>query len=184
MYTFQALSEEDYKLWIDALDGRDPAVLSLIKNGKASFKSNENGPIKSDGNSYSDSYELDEEGFCFVRKCIKSIETKGLDHKGIYRIVGVTSKVRGVMDLFSDKRALSIAKRKCNVSNESNGSTNSSTDENDLFELNLDSEEFETKTITSALKGYLRNLAEPIMTFNLHSLFISAASKQSINLFE
>ena len=164
MYTFQALSEEDYKLWIDALDGRDPAVLSLIKNGKASFKSNENGPIKSDGNSYSDSYELDEEGFCFVRKCI--------------------SKVRGVMDLFSDKRALSIAKRKCNVSNESNGSTNSSTDENDLFELNLDSEEFETKTITSALKGYLRNLAEPIMTFNLHSLFISAASKQSINLFE
>lgn len=44
--------------------------------------------------------------------------------------------------------------------------------------LNLeDSQEWESKTITSALKTYLRNLHEPLMTFKYHNSFISAASK-------
>lgn len=38
--------------------------------------------------------------------------------------------------------------------------------------------EWETKTITSALKLYLRNLPEPLMTFKYHNAFISAASKR------
>lgn len=37
--------------------------------------------------------------------------------------------------------------------------------------------EWETKTITSALKLFLRNLPEPLMTFKYHNAFISAASK-------
>jgi len=40
-----------------------------------------------------------------------------------------------------------------------------------------DSIEWETKTITSSLKLYLRNLPEPLMTFKYHNAFISAASK-------
>lgn len=44
--------------------------------------------------------------------------------------------------------------------------------------LNLeDTQEWESKTITSALKTYLRNLQEPLMTFKYHNSFISAASK-------
>lgn len=35
----------------------------------------------------------------------------------------------------------------------------------------------ESKTIASALKQYLRNLDEPLMTYRLHHAFISAASK-------
>lgn len=35
----------------------------------------------------------------------------------------------------------------------------------------------ESKTIASALKHYLRNLNEPLMTFRLHNGFIAAASK-------
>ena len=39
--------------------------------------------------------------------------------------------------------------------------------------------EWETKTITSAAKTFLRNLPEPLMTFRMHSSFIAAASKFS-----
>jgi hypothetical protein len=35
----------------------------------------------------------------------------------------------------------------------------------------------ETKTITSAIKNYLRSLPEPLMTFRLHEQFIKAASE-------
>ena len=40
-----------------------------------------------------------------------------------------------------------------------------------------DAQEWESKTITSALKTYLRNLHEPLMTFKYHNSFILAASK-------
>ena len=43
----------------------------------------------------------------------------------------------------------------------------------DLSDLEL----WETNTLTSALKSYLRNLPEPLMTFELHRAFIDAAKK-------
>lgn len=36
---------------------------------------------------------LDELGFHFVRQCIEVIESRGLDDEGLYRLVGVSSKV-------------------------------------------------------------------------------------------
>lgn len=36
---------------------------------------------------------LDEIGFAFVRQCIEAIESRGLDDEGLYRLVGVSSKV-------------------------------------------------------------------------------------------
>lgn len=36
---------------------------------------------------------LDEVGFAFVRQCIEAIESRGLDDEGLYRLVGVSSKV-------------------------------------------------------------------------------------------
>ena len=48
--------------------------------------------------------------------------------------------------------------------------------------LNLeDNMEWESKTITSAIKTFYRNLPEPIMTYKLHSMFIAAASKCTLN---
>uniref|UniRef100_A0A673A300 Oligophrenin 1 n=1 Tax=Sphaeramia orbicularis TaxID=375764 RepID=A0A673A300_9TELE len=51
--TFQALSEGDRKLWMEAMDGKEPVSLFIY------------------------SLELNEVGFKFVRKCINYIETRG-----------------------------------------------------------------------------------------------------------
>lgn len=51
-------------------------------------------------------------------------------------------------------------------------------DRRKLEKLNLDNRyEWESKTITSALKTYLRTLSEPLMTFRYYDSFIAAASK-------
>uniref|UniRef100_A0A674NA82 Oligophrenin 1 n=1 Tax=Takifugu rubripes TaxID=31033 RepID=A0A674NA82_TAKRU len=52
--TFQALSERERKLWMEAMDGKEPVSLFFI-------------------------LELNEVGFKFVQKCINCIETKGKD---------------------------------------------------------------------------------------------------------
>lgn len=38
-------------------------------------------------------FKLDETGFTFVEKVIAEIERRGVEHEGIYRLVGVMSKV-------------------------------------------------------------------------------------------
>ena len=92
---------------------------------------------------------LDESGFLFVSKCIAALEERGLEEQGLYRVVGVASKVNNLLD-----------RRKIN-----------------LDKLNLDDRfEWESKTITSALKTYLRTLSEPVMTFQYYNSFIISAS--------
>lgn len=39
----------------------------------------------------------------------------------------------------------------------------------------FDESEWDTKTITGAIKMFLRNLPDPLMTFELHNHFINAA---------
>lgn len=68
-------------------------------------------------------------------------------------MVGVASKVTKLLNMGLDRRKVE------KVTN---------------FE---DPQEWETKTITSALKSYLRNLPEPIMTHRYHNGFIAAVSK-------
>lgn len=129
-YTFQALSDDDRKLWLDAMDGKEPTVNTGGKNCKL------------------EEFSLDEAGFAFVRWCFHFIESRGLADQGLYRLVGVNSKVAKLT-----KAALS-------------GST-------------LDEEEWELKTVTSALKNFFRNLPEPLLTFSLHSGFIAAAKVEN-----
>lgn len=76
---------------------------------------------------------------------------------GIYRNCGVNSKVQRLLELALDKR------------------------KNSLEELNFsDDTKWETKTISSAIKTYLRNLPEPLMTFDLHQRFVNAAKLNDV----
>ncbi|CAG0892826.1 unnamed protein product [Darwinula stevensoni] len=116
VHTLQALSEDDRKLWLDAMDGKEP---TYAHPSKASTPEETN---------------LDEAGFAFVQKCIEILESRGK--------IGGSGK---------------------------------------LEKLNLDDPtEWETKTITSALKTYFRNLPEPLMTFRHHNAFIVAAKQESV----
>ena len=50
-------------------------------------------------------------------------------------------------------------------------------DRRKVEKINLEDRlEWENKTITSAIKTYLRQLPEPLMSFRYHTAFIAAAS--------
>ncbi|KYQ60304.1 Rho GTPase-activating protein 26 [Trachymyrmex zeteki] len=135
IYTFQALSEEDRKLWMDAMDGKEPTCPRLGSSARP------------------EDMTLAETGFTFVSKCIAALEDRGLEEQGLYRVVGVASKVNKLLTMGLDKRKV------------------------DKLSLN-DRFEWESKTITSSLKTYLRTLSEPLMTFRYYNSFITAAKQE------
>uniref|UniRef100_A0A8C7ZQL0 Oligophrenin 1 n=1 Tax=Oryzias sinensis TaxID=183150 RepID=A0A8C7ZQL0_9TELE len=108
--TFQALADGDRKLWMEAMDGKEPVSL-----------------------------------LCFY--LVK------ITQEGVYRTVGSNIQVQRLLNAFFD--------------------STSSTD------VNLHSSDWEVKTITSALKFYLRSLSEPIMTYDLHRDLICAAKSDN-----
>lgn len=134
-YTFQALSDEDRKLWLDAMDGKEPT-------------SNSHGST-----SKQEEFALDDNGFSFVLWCINFVESRGLTDHGLYRIVGVNSKVSKLVQIVLDRRK--------------------------DVDSALNEDDWEVKTVTSALKNYFRNLPEPLLTFRLHGAFIAAAKQES-----
>ncbi|KAM6972805.1 rho GTPase-activating protein 10 isoform 2-T2 [Aplochiton taeniatus] len=136
--TVQAMSEDDLKFWMQAMGGKEPVGFCLGKT-----YSKERGIDA----------QLDEVGVSFVKNAIRAIETRGVNDQGLYRVVGVSSKVQKLVNLMIDEK-----------SNEVDLST---------------SEEWDVKTITSALKLYLRSLPEPLMTYGLYKAFISPAKSGS-----
>uniref|UniRef100_A0A8C9KGX9 Rho GTPase-activating protein 42 n=1 Tax=Panthera tigris altaica TaxID=74533 RepID=A0A8C9KGX9_PANTA len=84
--TLQAFSEANRKLWLEAMDGKEPIyTLPPIISKKEEMY-------------------LNEAGFNFVRKCIQAVETRGITILGLYRIGGVNSKVQKLMNTtFSPK---------------------------------------------------------------------------------
>ncbi|XP_073999296.1 GTPase regulator associated with FAK [Rhodnius prolixus] len=139
IYTLQALSELDRQQWMDIMDGKEPTY-SIPQPMK---------PAKTE------EWQLDEVGMHFVNKCIEVLESRGLEEQGLYRVVGVSSKVAKLLSMGLDRRKYD--------------------------KLNLDdTSEWESKTITSALKTYLRNLPEPLLTYRYHSSFISAAKQETL----
>ncbi|KAM9238067.1 rho GTPase-activating protein 10 isoform 2-T2 [Dugong dugon] len=100
------------------------------------------------------SAQLDKMGFTILRKCINAVETRGINDQGLYRVAGVSSKVQRLLSMLMDVKT-------CN-------------------EVDLEnSVDWEVKTITSALKQYLRSLPEPLMTYELHGHFIVPAKSGS-----
>ncbi|XP_020851768.1 rho GTPase-activating protein 42 [Phascolarctos cinereus] len=84
--TLQAFSEANRKLWLEAMDGKEPIyTLPAIISKKEEMY-------------------LNEAGFNFVRKCIQAVESRGITILGLYRIGGVNSKVQKFMNtIFSPK---------------------------------------------------------------------------------
>nr|XP_023647338.1 rho GTPase-activating protein 26-like [Paramormyrops kingsleyae] len=130
--TMQALSEEDRRLWMEAMDGREP-VYNLNKDSQSEGVA-----------------QLDSIGFNVIRKFIHAVETRGIEEQGLYRIVGVSSRVQKLLSLSMDPKTSADV------------------------ELG-NSSEWEIKTITSALKHYLRMLPAPLMTYQFQRTFIKAA---------
>uniref|UniRef100_A0A2K5LCP3 Oligophrenin-1 n=1 Tax=Cercocebus atys TaxID=9531 RepID=A0A2K5LCP3_CERAT len=87
--TLQALSEANRRLWMEAMDGKEP--VSYLTLGK---QLNGNGLFM----------ELNEVGFKFVRKCINIIETKGIKTEGLYRTVGSNIQVQKLLNAFFDPK--------------------------------------------------------------------------------
>lgn len=125
----------------------------------SSTNSTNNANSNSGGQQAQQECHLDELGYFFVKRCIETIEVRGLDDQGLYRISGVNSRVTRLLQMCLNR----------NNFNEINSHI-TMPDFSDPIE-------WETKTITSALKYYLRNLSEPLMTYNLHPYIIEAASK-------
>ncbi|KFO19380.1 Rho GTPase-activating protein 26 [Fukomys damarensis] len=83
--TMQALSEEDRRLWMEAMDGREPVY-------------NSNKDNQNEGTA-----QLDSIGFSIIRKCIHAVETRGINEQGLYRIVGVNSRVQKLLSVLMGK---------------------------------------------------------------------------------
>uniref|UniRef100_A0A669EHJ2 Rho GTPase-activating protein 42 n=1 Tax=Oreochromis niloticus TaxID=8128 RepID=A0A669EHJ2_ORENI len=77
--TLQALSEANRRLWMEAMDGKEPiyTLPSLLSKKEETF--------------------LNEAGFKFVKKCIELVEARGITTLGLYRTGGVNSKVQRLM---------------------------------------------------------------------------------------
>uniref|UniRef100_A0AAY4ESI0 Rho GTPase-activating protein 26 n=1 Tax=Denticeps clupeoides TaxID=299321 RepID=A0AAY4ESI0_9TELE len=131
--TMQALSEEDRRLWMEAMDGREPvSFLNFVQ------KIDTQGLV-----------QLDVTGFNVMKKFIYAVETRGIDEQGLYRIVGVNSRVQKLLGLAMDPKTCA--------------------------DVELEGQEWEIKTITSAIKHYLRMLPAPLMTYQYQRSFIKAA---------
>uniref|UniRef100_A0A3B4V980 Rho GTPase-activating protein 26 n=1 Tax=Seriola dumerili TaxID=41447 RepID=A0A3B4V980_SERDU len=121
--TMQALSEEDRRLWMEAMDGREPVGYHVA--------------------------QLDVIGFNVMKKFIYAVETRGINEQGLYRIVGVNSRVQKLLSQAMDPKTCA--------------------------DVELENPEWEIKTITSAIKHYLRVLPAPLMTYQYQRSFIKAA---------
>ncbi|KFU88872.1 Oligophrenin-1, partial [Chaetura pelagica] len=133
--TLQALSEANRRLWMEAMDGKEPIYHSPITK--------------------QEEMELNEVGFKFVRKCINAVETKGIATEGVYRTVGSNIQVQKLLNAFFDPKCPG--------------------------DVDLQSGDWDIKTITSSLKFYLRNLSEPVMTYKLHKELVLAAKSENLD---
>ncbi|XP_072913991.1 oligophrenin-1 [Hemitrygon akajei] len=133
--TLQALSEANRRLWIEAMDGKEPIYITP--------------------NTKPEQMQLSELGLKFVRRCINAVESTGITTEGVYRTVGSSFQVQKLLTQYFDP--------------------------NHPGDVDLQSDEWDMKTITSALKHYLRNLEEPVMTYKLHKELLTASKSDNLD---
>uniref|UniRef100_A0A8C3FYW4 Rho GTPase-activating protein 26 n=1 Tax=Cyclopterus lumpus TaxID=8103 RepID=A0A8C3FYW4_CYCLU len=137
--TMQALSEEDRRLWMEAMDGREP-VYNLNRDSQAEGLA-----------------QLDVIGFNVMKKFIHAVETRGIDDQGLYRIVGVSSRVQKLLGFAMDPKTCA--------------------------DVELENSEWEIKTITSAIKHYLSLMSSPVF-FSLSLSFSPELDNQEARVTE
>ncbi|XP_061717504.1 LOW QUALITY PROTEIN: uncharacterized protein LOC133525231 [Cydia pomonella] len=176
--TLQALSERDRGAWLRALSTgmyrdfcwdalpaereRPPLTLqALSERDRGAWLralSPQNGVAELEGGAARGAgageagAQLDDAGFAFVRRLIQVLEERGLEEQGLYRVAGVASKVSRLVQCAAGGR---------------------------LPAALADPLEWESKTLTSALKSYLRALPEPLATHALHARLLAAAKLES-----
>ena len=77
----QALSEFERKNWVEALGGTWPAVNTLQRIRADSVEDN-----------------LNSAAFTFLKDCLSELESRGLADQGLYRVGGVVSKVKKLLN--------------------------------------------------------------------------------------
>lgn len=116
VFTFQAMTDEDLEGWVSVMEGqinivRPPTSARTEMQSKDEKKSSVRFlfiVVQTD--------ELDEVGIDFVKKCIHVVERRGLHEQGLYRMVGMQSKVNSLVSAHFGKIFLSHDdRRKLNV---------------------------------------------------------------------
>jgi len=92
-----------------------------------------------------------------VEKCIDAIDANALDYEGIYRKTGGTGQSKAITQLFEKGDYTAFDLRDINRFND-------------------------VCSITSVLKNYLRSLPVPLLTYDLHENFITAAEIKDLPL--
>lgn len=90
----------------------------------------------------------------FVTKCFQEIESRALDTEGLYRKPGSKSQVDAILEEFGP-----------------NGNK----------EVGDELLKGEIQTVTSAVKQYLRRLAEPVITYDCYDAFIAAGNSRNVH---
>ena len=75
------MSDFDLRKWVEALGGTWPAVSTLQRIRADSVEDN-----------------LNSLAFAFLKDCLAELEARGLRDQGLYRISGVSSKVRDLLN--------------------------------------------------------------------------------------
>ncbi|KTG04607.1 hypothetical protein cypCar_00005264 [Cyprinus carpio] len=79
--TVQALSDDDHRFWMHAMGGKEPMqYLNRTHSRERGIDA-----------------QLDDLGISFVKNSINAIETRGINDQGLYRVVGVSSKVQKLL---------------------------------------------------------------------------------------
>uniref|UniRef100_A0A8C9MEX5 Oligophrenin-1 n=1 Tax=Serinus canaria TaxID=9135 RepID=A0A8C9MEX5_SERCA len=127
--TLQALSEANRRLWMEAMDGKEPIYHSPITK--------------------------QEESESLLLLFFGLSQPRGITTEGVYRTVGSNIQVQKLLNAFFDPKCPG--------------------------DVDLQSGDWDIKTITSSLKFYLRNLSEPVMTYKLHKELVLAAKSENLD---
>ena len=84
-HTIQAMSEYERKHWVEAMGGTWPAINTLQRIRADSVEEN-----------------LNSMAFTFLKDCLTELENRGLSDQGLYRVGGVVSKVKKLLNVGLD----------------------------------------------------------------------------------